>query len=335
MPQTIVKTESQGDTPTESDPYAAAAAALEQAQRALSTARGQPLIATIPVAEAEQQLDDLRSRIVELEDDVDRYRRSLENLSGAVKERDDARTKVESKVREMADLKQSHEKDRAELAASIKEEREGLQRERDDLTKEHERLDADRVALEAEKKTILEIRTFIAQKLQSMDQLALPNPVPQAPEPQAATPMATTPFALHSTPDLHAAMSMYKSIFASRASATATSDAAVSSLILPRRRPAHESAMEANAESAHPPKRQRTESLASTSTAIGTARLPPRPRQVAHRPSTRSGVQLPDEKCTALALRAKIPIPFKVRTPMTGNPFASPSRGHAPRARMA
>ncbi|KAJ7431354.1 hypothetical protein B0H11DRAFT_859869 [Mycena galericulata] len=184
MPPTIAKTESQGDNPMDSDPYAAAAAALEQAQRALSTARGQPLIAMITVAEAEEQLNDLRSRIVGPEDDVDRYRRACVTLSGAAKERDDARTAVESKVREMADLKKAHETNRVEPAASVEEEREGLQRERDDLTKDRERLDAERVALEAEKKTMLEIRTFVVQKLQSMDQLAAPNVAPQAPEPR-------------------------------------------------------------------------------------------------------------------------------------------------------
>ncbi|KAJ7503607.1 hypothetical protein B0H11DRAFT_2355193 [Mycena galericulata] len=327
MPQTIVKTEHQDDNPTESDPYAAAAAALEQAQRALSTARGQPLIATIPVAEAEQQLNELRSRIVALEDDVDRYRRACVTLSGAAKERDDAWTEVESKVREMADLKQSHEKDRAELAASVKEEREGLQRERDDLTKERERLDAERVALEAEKKTILEIRTFVAQKLQSMDQLAQPNPLPQAPEPQAATPMATTSIALHSTVDLHAV--------ASRASATATSDAAGEIFV---------------ADPAAPPPdirichgSQRRVGTPAQATAHGEPGIDIH----SHRhsalatetppswPSTRSSVQLPNENGAALALRAKIPFPFQVRTPLTGNPFASPSRGHDPRARMA
>ncbi|KAJ7475559.1 hypothetical protein B0H11DRAFT_2235270 [Mycena galericulata] len=283
MPPTIAKTESQGDNPMDSDPYAAAAAALEQAQRALSTARGQPLMIT--VAEAEEQLNDLRSRIVGLEDDVDRYRRGFADLSGAAKERDDARTEVESKVR-----KKAHETNRVELAASVKE-REGLQRERDDLTKDRECLDAECVALEAEKKTMLKIRTFIVQKLQSMDQLAAPNVAPQAPEPQVTLDAAM--------------MSLYKSTVTSRSAATMTSDAAPS-LILRLRRPAPESP---TSQSAYPPKRQRTESPALTSTA--TARPTSRPRQVAPGPSTRLRVQQPHEGADVLALRAKIPLPFQ------------------------
>ncbi|KAJ7431618.1 hypothetical protein B0H11DRAFT_2129359 [Mycena galericulata] len=332
MPPTIVKTESYGDNPLDSDPYAAAAAALEQAQRALSTARAQPPFAAIPVAEAEAQLNDLRSRILGLEGDVDRYRRACVNLSGAAKERDDARIEVESKAREMADLKQSHEKDRAEIAASLKEEREGLQRERDNLTKERERLDADRVALEAEKKTILEIRTFVAGKLQSIDQLVAPNPLPQAPQAQADTPIMTavpSRWTLTEALSLHAASrpAMLTRTASSVAPHVAATDA-VSSLILQRRRPAPDSA---TSQSAHPPKRHRTENPASTS--ASPARPPSRPRQVAPGPSTLSRVHRPHEGVVALALRARIPFPFQVRNPLTGNPFASPSHASDPWAR--
>ncbi|KAJ7513209.1 hypothetical protein B0H11DRAFT_2213732 [Mycena galericulata] len=51
MPPTTVKTEFRSHNATASDPYTAAVAALEQAQRASSIARGQPLSATILVAE--------------------------------------------------------------------------------------------------------------------------------------------------------------------------------------------------------------------------------------------------------------------------------------------
>ncbi|KAJ7443625.1 hypothetical protein B0H11DRAFT_2090852 [Mycena galericulata] len=334
MPPTIVKTEPYGDNPMDSDPYVAAAAALEQAQCALSTARGQPPFAATPVAEAEAQLNDLRSRILRLEGDVDRYRRACVNLSGDAKERDDARIEVESKAREMADLKQSHEKYRAEIAASLKEEREGLQRERDNLTKEHERLDADRVALEAEKKTILEIRTFVAEKLQSIDQLVAPNPLPQAPQAQADTPIMTavpSRWTLTEALTLHApsrpAMLTPRTASSVAPHVAATSDA-VSSLILQRRRPAPDSA---TSQSAHPPKRHRTENPASTS--ASPARPPSRPRQVAPGPSTLSRVHQPHEGAVALALRARIPFPFQVRNPLTGNPFASPSHARDPWAR--
>ncbi|KAJ7459575.1 hypothetical protein B0H11DRAFT_2242389 [Mycena galericulata] len=187
MPPPTVKNEAPGDTLTQSDPYAAAAAALEQAQRALSTARAQPLVATIPVAEAEEQLNKLRARISELEGDVDRYRRASKNLA---EERDSARTEVEGKVRELAAMK---EREREEIAASLKEERERLQKERDKMAQ-------DRVALDAEKKALLEIRTLIAQKLENIDQPVNPDPLDPAPQPQNVTPMPETSVAVRPKP---------------------------------------------------------------------------------------------------------------------------------------
>ncbi|KAJ7511181.1 hypothetical protein B0H11DRAFT_867489 [Mycena galericulata] len=86
----------------------------------------------------------------------------------------------------MADLKQAHEKERLELVASVKEERERLQREREDLAKEHECLNAERVALEAEKKTILETRSIPSSQPKN------PRTTTLAPKPPAAATRAST-----------------------------------------------------------------------------------------------------------------------------------------------
>ncbi|KAJ7511130.1 hypothetical protein B0H11DRAFT_2268957 [Mycena galericulata] len=169
MPLPLVKMEAPNTGAT--DVYAA----LEQAQRALSTAHANLKVDTIPVTVAEKRSDVLRLEISALK----------ETLGVAVKERDAAFTEVENKVRQVAVLKAEHERDRVALAATVTEEREGLKRERDALAKERE---VQRTTFEAEKKALLDEREKIAQRLQEMSQLVRSNPLPLLP--QVATPLA-------------------------------------------------------------------------------------------------------------------------------------------------
>ncbi|KAJ7476380.1 hypothetical protein B0H11DRAFT_2032119 [Mycena galericulata] len=169
MPLPLVKMEAPNGGAT--DVYAA----LEQAQRALSTAHVKLKVDTIPVTVAEKRSDVLRLEISALK----------ETFGVAVKERDAAFAEVENKVREVAVLKAEHERDRVALAASVTEEREGLKRERDALAKERE---VQRTTFEAEKKALLDEREKIAQRLQEMSQLVRSNPLPMIH--QVAAPLA-------------------------------------------------------------------------------------------------------------------------------------------------
>ncbi|KAJ7503564.1 hypothetical protein B0H11DRAFT_2273754 [Mycena galericulata] len=139
-------------------------AALEQAQRALSTAHANLKVDTIPVNVAEKRSDVLRLEISALK----------ETFGAVVKERDAAFTEVENK-----------ERDRVALTTSVTEEREGLKREREALAKERE---VQRTTFEAEKKALLDEREQIAQRLQDMSQLVRSNSLPMIP--QVATPPA-------------------------------------------------------------------------------------------------------------------------------------------------
>ncbi|KAJ7488521.1 hypothetical protein B0H11DRAFT_2230060 [Mycena galericulata] len=115
-----------------SDAYVEAAAALELAQRALST------------------LKEAASRDL---GEINELRRGTED---AAKERDLARSVAEAKVREVAVLKEVHERIRAELDASVSHERERLNKEREDLSQDRAQLKAERTAFEAEKKALLD-----------------------------------------------------------------------------------------------------------------------------------------------------------------------------------
>ncbi|KAJ7431349.1 hypothetical protein B0H11DRAFT_2210370 [Mycena galericulata] len=168
-------------------------AALEQAQRALSTAHANLKVDTIPVNVAEKRSDVLRLEISALK----------ETFGAVVKERDAAFTEV-------AALKAEQEWDGVALTASVTEEREGLKREREALAKERE---VQRTTFEAEKKALLDEREQIAQRLQDMSQLVrvhdailtqlspdlkiiLRDCVPTAPESDAPTSGSTSPTAL-------------------------------------------------------------------------------------------------------------------------------------------
>ncbi|KAJ7441502.1 hypothetical protein B0H11DRAFT_2292375 [Mycena galericulata] len=163
MPLPLVKTEA---TCTDStDVYAAAAAALEQAQRALSTAHANLRVETIPVAQDQRLFATLQS-----------------HHEVAAKERDAARREFENKVREVAALREEHKRHRAASNISVKEERERLKREGEAVAKEREELNAPRVTFEAERKALVDYRTQIAQTLHHMSHLVRPNPLSTMPQ---------------------------------------------------------------------------------------------------------------------------------------------------------
>ncbi|KAJ7489792.1 hypothetical protein B0H11DRAFT_2012422 [Mycena galericulata] len=177
------------ENPSADDAYAAAALALEQAQRALSTMRVKPPVATIPVAEAAKQLNELRETIAAMQGAAQRDGHEIDELqrvAGEVrKERDDVRSELERKLGEIADMKEAHERERQTIVAmraSLTEDREALQAEQETLAENRERLNAQRVAVEAENQVLLDNRNIIAENLQRMGQLVQRDPLPPAPE---------------------------------------------------------------------------------------------------------------------------------------------------------
>ncbi|KAJ7488531.1 hypothetical protein B0H11DRAFT_1913016 [Mycena galericulata] len=180
-----------------SEAYVAAVAALEQAQRALSSAHAKLMIPTISVAVAEQRLNALCSEITALKeaasrdfDEISQLRRGTED---AVKERDVARSVAEAKLHEVAVLKEVLPRHHAAMVASTANERRRLDREQKGLSQDWEQLKAERSAFEAEKKAILDERISIGQKLKDMVELLGSNSIP--PPPQRAMQTMSTPSA--------------------------------------------------------------------------------------------------------------------------------------------
>ncbi|KAJ7489766.1 hypothetical protein B0H11DRAFT_2229788 [Mycena galericulata] len=207
------------DPASEPDGYAAAAEALEQAQRALKSARATPKPPTILVSVAEEQFDLLRAEIAGLKEAAERDRRAAEELRkvavDAVKERDAARGDVRAIQRELSALKEARERESQEHAEIMgamhcvqevaAKDRAAVEKEREGLARERKLLDMRRAALEKarvdSRERVLEERKLIAQNMHKMIEFVLPNPLPSSPPPPTLIPANGIPALAEWTPD--------------------------------------------------------------------------------------------------------------------------------------
>ncbi|KAJ7450664.1 hypothetical protein B0H11DRAFT_2076781 [Mycena galericulata] len=295
--------------PPADDAYAAAALALEQAQRALATMRAKPPVATIPVAEAEKQLNELRDTATAMQRAAERDGHEIDELrrvAGEVrKERDVVRSELERRLREIADMKEAHERERSTIVAmraSLTKDREALQAERETLAEDRERLDAQGAAIEAENQVLLDNRNIIAQNLQRMGQLVQRDSLPPTPEAVGRIRPIATGVAALSVPDMvsnglpsvpsrRRPTSVSTSIPSRNRPATEMASTPIEpesalSSSSPRRRPAPKSD-DSDSDSHNPPKRQRTGPMASAGVSL-TAHPTSASREITPGPSSRT-----------------------------------------------
>ncbi|KAJ7432371.1 hypothetical protein B0H11DRAFT_2126434 [Mycena galericulata] len=282
------------EQPHADDVYAAAALALEQAQRALSTMRAKPTVATIPVAEAEKKLNELRATVAAMQGAAVRDGHEIDELrrvaGEARKERDVVRSELERRLREIANMKEAHERERPTIVAmraSLTKDLEALQAERETLAEDRERLNAQRAAIEADNQVLLDNRNIIAQNLQRMGQLVQRDPLPPTPEAVARIRPTATGVAAPSVPDM--VSNGLPSVPSCRRPTS------VSTSIPSRNRPSTQISSTPSAPEAHdsdsdshnPPKRQRTGPMASPGVSL-TARPTSAWREIAPGPSSRT-----------------------------------------------
>ncbi|KAJ7459571.1 hypothetical protein B0H11DRAFT_168642 [Mycena galericulata] len=211
------------DPGSEPDGYAAAAEALEQAQRALKSARATPKPPTILVSVAEEQFDLLRAEIALLKEAAERDRRAAEELRkvavDAARERDAARGDVRAIQRELSALKEDRERESQEhteimgamhcVQEVAAKDRAAVEKEREGLARERKLLDMRRAALEKarvdSRERVLEERKLIVQNLHKMIEFVLPNskpnPLPSSPPPPTLIPANGIPALAEWTPD--------------------------------------------------------------------------------------------------------------------------------------
>ncbi|KAJ7020529.1 hypothetical protein C8F04DRAFT_1143783 [Mycena alexandri] len=163
------------------DPYAVAALALAEAQRALSAARSAPNL-MVPASVAEKQASCLRAEIAALKESSARDQATMDELRQRA---DDATKHREADLEILKGAREAMANKFAELAkdqAAVKLERESLSKERELLSSERSAFEAERAA---GRKSVLDVRKNVVQNLHRMIQMVQPDPFATAP--QAAT----------------------------------------------------------------------------------------------------------------------------------------------------